>query len=87
LIWPHDNHATPFSIDATHAENINATFQVRAEYFLIFTKPVAALPGQKEGGHVLQGKLVVTLLKDGPYINHGVDIFARRGLSPDRRLP
>ena len=32
------------------------------------------LPGQKERGHGLDGKLEMALLEDGPDIDHGVDI-------------
>jgi len=33
-----------------------------------------ALPGQKERGHGLDGKLKMALLEDGPDIDHGVNI-------------
>ena len=57
LVRSHDNHATPVSIDAPHVENVMAALQVRAEHLFVVTKPVTALPGQKERGHGLDGKL------------------------------
>ena len=89
MYWsgPHDDHATPFSIDATHIENVVAAFQVGAEHFLVVTKPIAALPGQQKRGHALDGKLAVTLLEDGPNIDHGVDIFAAPGYISGQGTP
>ena len=86
LVRSHDNHATPVSIDAPHVENVMAALQVRAEHLFAVTKPVMALPGQKERGHGLDGKLKMALLEDGPDIDHGVDIRPPRRVSPDRRL-
>jgi len=40
-------------IDAPHVENVMAALQVRAEHLFVVTKPVMALPGQKEKGHGL----------------------------------
>ena len=85
LVRSHDNHATPVSIDAPHVENVMAALQVRAEHLFVVTKPVMALPGQKERGHGLDGKLKMALLEDGPDIDHGVDIRPPRRVSPDRR--
>ena len=86
LVRSHDNHATPVSIDTPHVENVMAALKVRAEHLFVVTKPVTALPGQKEGRHGHDGKLEMALLEDGPDIDHGIDIRSRRRVSPDRRL-
>src|SRR5580692_9839007 len=52
-------------IDAPHVENVMAALQVRAEHLFVVTKPVMALPGQKERGHGLDGKLKMALMEDG----------------------
>ena len=84
LVGPHNDHAAAFPIDATHAEDVAATFQVRAEHFLVVAKPVTALPGKKESGHVLEAKLPMALLEDGAYIDHRVDIRPLRRIPPNR---
>ena len=74
LVRPHDDHAPPRSIDAPHVENVVAVLQVGAEHLLIVTEPVTAFARQKERGHGLDRKFAMALLKNGPDIDHGVDI-------------
>ena len=45
LVWAHDDDATPFSIDATHVEDVVAASEIGAEHFLVVTKRIPALPG------------------------------------------
>ena len=85
LVGPHHDHATPVSTDAAHVEDILASLKVRTEHLLIVAKPVAALLGQKQGGHRLNGNVTMALLEDGPDIDDGVDVLARRRVSLDRR--
>ncbi len=85
LVRSHDDHATAVSMDAAHVEDILAGLQVRAEHLLIVAKPVAALLGQKQGGHGRDGNVAMALLEDGPDIDDGVDVLARRRVSLDRR--
>ncbi len=87
LVWPHDHHATPFAIDAAHGEDVIAVFQVGAEHFFVVAKSVTSLPGQKKGRHGRDGEFVMTLLENRSDIDHRVDVFARRGVFPHRRLP
>src|SRR5882757_4456878 len=85
LVRSHDDHATPVAIDAPHVENVLAALKIRAEHLFVVTKPIAALPGQKEGRHGLDGELEMALLEDGPDIDHGIDIRACRRISRDGR--
>ena len=45
LVGSHNYHASPIPIDAAHVENVVLAFVVRAENFLVVTKPVPTFGG------------------------------------------
>ena len=45
LVRPRDHHATRFAINATHAEDVVAAFEIGAEHFFVVAKSVTSLPG------------------------------------------
>src|SRR6188768_2839196 len=76
LVGPHDHHAPPFAIDATHGEDVIAAFEVGAEHLFVVAKSEPSLPRQKEGRHGLDGDVVMALLEHRADIEHRVDVLA-----------
>ena len=85
LIWPHDHHAAALTIDAAHVEYVVACLRIGAEYFFVIAERETAFPGEEKGRHALDGEALVPLLEDRSEIDHGIDVRACRGISPDRR--
>ena len=86
LVRPHDDRASPRSIDAPQVENIGAALQVRAEHLLIVAESKTALARQEESGHCFDSQFAMALLEYRPDIDYGVDIRSGRRVPRDRRV-
>ena len=84
LVRPYDDHASRPSVDTAHLEDVLPALEVHAENLLVVAQPVAPHLRTQQRGHGSEVELMQVLLEHGARVDHGIHVFAWRGVTAQR---